>query len=238
LANGPGIINPVVIWDEKDVVLFDAGLPGMREDFREASVNASIPFEKLNHVLITHADMDHIGSLSQIIHEGRASITVMAHQEEKPYIECERQPIRLKQMESALESITGVMRVQMEALATNLRQNYKRLCVKVDKTIEDGEGLPICGGITGIYTPGHTPGHMSYYLNKVKLLIAGDILQVENGLLRECPDMTIIDKAAVAASLKKLSGYKIETVVCYHGGLFHGDVSKQIGDIIAQRSWF
>lgn len=29
LANGSGVINPLIVWDEKDVVLFDAGLPAM-----------------------------------------------------------------------------------------------------------------------------------------------------------------------------------------------------------------
>jgi hypothetical protein len=68
------------------------------------------------------------------------------------------------------------------------------------------------------------------------LLIAGDIIQIENGRLRVCPDMTIIDKEAVAGSLKKISSYKIETVVCYHGGLFRGDVVQQMADMITQKS--
>lgn len=88
LANGPGVINPLLVWDAKDVLLFDTGLPGMGTIFHQATINAHVPFERLNKVLITHADMDHIGSLSQIIHETGAGITVMAHEEEKPYIEC------------------------------------------------------------------------------------------------------------------------------------------------------
>jgi len=68
MVNGPGTINPLLIWDEKDVVLFDAGLPGMGAKFREASEETSVPFERLNKILMIHSDMDHIGSLSQIIH--------------------------------------------------------------------------------------------------------------------------------------------------------------------------
>lgn len=95
----------------------------------------------------------------------------------------------------------------------------------VDKTIADGEVLPFCGGITCIYTPGHTPGHMSYYVEEHKLLIAGDILQLIDGSLVKCPDFTILDKEAVTASLRNLSQYEIEMIVCYHGGLFYGDIS-------------
>jgi len=129
--------------------------------------------------------------------------------------------------------MTGALREQMEALTEKLRQNYRMLSVKVDKTVEDGEVLPFCGGITGIHTPGHTPGHMCYYLERFKLLIAGDILQVVNGSLMKCPDSTIIDKEAAADSLKKLSRYKTEAVVCYHGGFFSGDASLRIAELTA-----
>ncbi len=104
----------------------------------------------------------------------------------------------------------------------------------MDKTIADGEILPFCGGITCIYTPGHTPGHMSYYLEKFNLLIAGDILQIIDGSLVKCPYFTILDKDSVTASLKKLSQYKIEMIVCYHGGLFQGDVSHRIVEIASE----
>jgi glyoxylase-like metal-dependent hydrolase (beta-lactamase superfamily II) len=75
------------------------------------------------------------------------------------------------------------------------------------------------GGITCIYTLGHTTGHMSYCLNKHKLLIVGDILQVMDDHLVKYSEFTILDKEAVTASLKKLSRYEIEMAVCYHGGL-------------------
>ncbi len=231
LANGPGVINPLIVWDEKDVVLFDAGLPGMDKKFRETAADTGVPFERLNKVLITHSDMDHIGSLSQIINIRGGDITVFAHKEEKPYIECELPPIRLKQMEANICSMTGAMREQIVTMTENLKKSYQMFKAIVDKTLEDGEVLPVCGGITCIYTPGHTPGHMSYYLEKLKLLIAGDILQVMDGSLEKCPDFTILDKEAFIASLKKISRYKIEMLVCYHGGLFRGDATNRIVEI-------
>lgn len=225
LANGPGVINPLIIWDENDVVLFDAGLPGMGKIIRETAADASVPFKRLNKILITHSDMDHIGSLPQIINEAETIITLMAHKEEKPFIECELPPIRLKQMEAHALSMTGTMRDQIETMTEDLRRSYWMFKASVDKTIADGEVLPFCGGITCIYTPGHTPGHMSYYVEEHKLLIAGDILQLIDGSLVKCPDFTILDKEAVTASLRNLSQYEIEMIVCYHGGLFYGDIS-------------
>lgn len=234
LANGPGVISPLILWDEKDVVLFDAGLPGMGTIIHETAVHAGVPFERLNKILITHSDMDHVGSLSQIIQEAGTGITLMAHKEEKPYIECELPPIRLKQMEANASLMTGTMREQITAMTENLKKNYRKFKATVDKTIADGEILPFCGGITCIYTPGHTPGHMCYYLEKSNLLIAGDILQVSDGSLVKCPDFTILDKESLTASLKKLSQFKIEMIVCYHGGLFQGDASHRILEITGE----
>jgi len=231
LANGPGVINPLMIWDEKDVVLFDAGLPGMDKKFFEIAADTGVPFERLNKVLITHSDMDHIGSLAQIINIHGGDITVFAHKEEKPYIECELPPLRLKQMEASICSMAEPMREQIVIMIEKLKRSYRMFKVIVDKPLEDGEVLQVCGGITCIYTPGHTPGHMSYYIEMFKLLIAGDILQIIDGSLEKCPDFTILDNGANIASLKRLRQFEIDKIVCYHGGLFHGDASQRIAEI-------
>lgn len=136
-------------------------------------------------------------------------------------------------MEANLGTMTGILREQLETMTEKLKQNYQLFKAKVDKCVEDGEVLPFCGGITGIHTPGHTPGHMCYYLERLKLLIAGDILQVVNGSLVKCPNFTVLDKEAIANSLNKLSRYEIGTVVCYHGGLFRGDASQRIAELVA-----
>lgn len=232
LANGPGVINPLMIWDDRDVVLFDAGLPDMGTAIREAAERAGVPIERLNKVMITHSDMDHIGSLSQIIHESEGKIAIFAHKEEKPYIECELPPVRVKQMEERIDLTSGAMREQLVRMTEGLKKNYHMFKAKVDKTVEDGEVLPVCGGITCIFTPGHTPGHMSYYFEKSRLLVAGDILQINDGTISRGPNFTTVDEKALEESLKKLSNYEIKSVVCYHGGLFQGDVTAKIAEML------
>ena len=237
LANGSGMVHPVVIWDEKDVVLFDAGLPDMVPQIQTASIQAGLPFERLNKILVTHSDMDHIGSLAQIIQESKESITVYAHREEKPYIECALPPVRLAQMVEAASQMQGAMREQLSEMVEKLKKNYQLFQANVDHTPEDGEVLPFCGGITCIHTPGHTPGHMCYYLKDHGLLIAGDIFAVVNGDLKTCPERLILNQNDMAASLEKLCGYSMDTVICYHGGLFTGDAAGRIAGL-AGRPFF
>ena len=98
----------------------------------------------------------------------------------------------------------------------------------MDKTIEDGEELPFCGGIQVIFTPGHTTGHICLYLKKYKTLVAGDAMNVIDGELSgPNPQFTYNMKEAVN-SLKKLSKYDINSVICYHGGVYSQNVNQRI----------
>jgi len=231
LANGPGVIHPTVIWDKNDVVLVDTGLPGQREQIRAAMEKAGIPFEQLSKVLITHSDMDHIGSLANIVHEAPLKVAVLAHAAEKPFIECEQPPIRLAQIEAGLAFLSGERRQEMMRLSENLKATYKSFQAKVDRTVDDNTELPEGGGIKVIHTPGHTLGHICLYLKPSKVLIAGDALQVADGELVPSPDFTLVDKAAAAESLAKLARYDIETVLCYHGGLYDNRVNRRIAEL-------
>src|SRR5215217_2330221 len=53
--------------------------------------------------------------------------------------------------------------------------------IGVDEYLEDGERLDLAGGTRVIFTPGHTPGHLSLYLERPKVLVAGDALTAEGG---------------------------------------------------------
>jgi len=52
---------------------------------------------------------------------------------------------------------------EMKSVFQSQKLDYLEFTVNVDKTLEDGEELPFCGGITVIHTPGHTPGHICLY---------------------------------------------------------------------------
>jgi glyoxylase-like metal-dependent hydrolase (beta-lactamase superfamily II) len=81
---GPTIIHPTLIWDDKTVVLADTGFPGQLQQIREAMDRAGVPFDRLDKVIITHQDIDHIGSLPDIVRESPHKVEVLAHEEEKP----------------------------------------------------------------------------------------------------------------------------------------------------------
>jgi glyoxylase-like metal-dependent hydrolase (beta-lactamase superfamily II) len=101
--------------------------------------------------------------------------------------------------------------------------------------VEDGEQLPFCGGITVIHTPGHKPGHICLYVQETKTLIAADALAVEGDALILPPKSVNLDWRLAIKSLEKLIKYDIQTVICYHGGIWKGDVSRSITELASSQ---
>ena len=229
LQTGPEMVHPVVLSDENHAILVDAGTPGLAEQIISAMEEAGVPVSRLNHILLTHADTDHVGSLAKLISLLPRKAEVLCHELEKPYVQCDVPPLRLSQMEAALGRLNGEQFNKVTALVQNLKTNYKNLAVPVTRTVEDGEWLP-CGAQL-IYTPGHTPGHICLYLAKGRTLIAGDLMNITNGELYPAPDYFAYDKEAQKASLRRLTQYDIQTVVCYHGGIYQGEAGKRIKEL-------
>ncbi|MNC58474.1 putative metallo-hydrolase YflN [compost metagenome] len=102
---------------------------------------------------------------------------------------------------------------------------------RVDQTLTGGELLPIAGGITVIYTPGHSPGHLSLYHQASRTLIAADALTVRGGELCGPDAAATPDMAGALRSLHKFADFEIDQVICYHGGLFRGGVNRRIAEL-------
>ncbi len=118
-----------------------------------------------------------------------------------------------------------------------MREVLERLePVGVDEHLEDGERLDIAGGIRVIFTPGHTPGHLSLYLERSKVLIAGDALRAERGtLIGPNPSMTLEMRTAIQ-SIRRLADLEIDTIVCYHGGVVSEDANGQLRRVVREAS--
>jgi len=224
---GQNIIHPTLTWDDDTVVLVDAGFSGQLQQIREAMARAGVSFDRLDKVIVTHQDIDHIGGLPDIILESSHKVEVLSHEEEKLYIEGRKPLIKMNQarLSKRLVSLPEEQRQQAEALFANPPK------ASVDTAVADGEILPYCGGITVIFTPGHTPGHICLYLNKSKILVTGDALVAADGELRGPNPGATYDMDAALESLKKLTRYDIETVVCYHGGVYRDNPNKRLAEL-------
>ncbi|KAB2334425.1 MBL fold metallo-hydrolase [Cytobacillus depressus] len=202
------IIHPTLLWDQEMAVLIDTGFPGQIEDLSVAMEKVGVSFDKLKVIILTHQDIDHIGSLPEILQEFGSNIKVYAHELDKPYIQGDLPLLKDGHIENPPKG-------------------------KVNDTLIDGQELSYCGGIRVIYTPGHTPGHVSLYLKQSKTLIAGDSMYSVNGIIEGIHAPTVLDLKEARLSLKKYLDIDIESVVCYHGGLSKVNINDQIQKVIS-----
>ncbi len=221
------VIHPTLVWDANSVVLVDAGFPGQGEPVRAAIEEAGVAFERLEWLILTHHDIDHVGSAGSIRRALDGRVKILAYADEQAYIEGEKRPLKLAQMESNLNALPEEMRAVYERLNAGFQASQ----VRVDQTLSDGEVLPFGGGMTVIATPGHTLGHICLFLPASKILIAGDALWVEEGRVTMAPPSTNYDLEMCRKSLAKLSAYDIQTVICYHGGLYQDEPNRHIAEL-------
>lgn len=223
----PTKIYPTVILNNDSLILVDTGFPGVFNQICEAIEKEGLQFSKLDTIIFTHQDIDHIGNVSEILNKVIGNIKIFSHKEEKAYINGEKTPVKLAMLESNLDNLPNNMKAAHKMLKAGFQNNK----VNIDETLIDRQELPYCGGITVIHTPGHTPGHICLYIKSFKLLIAGDIFAISDGLLIRGNQDYNYDNEENKKSIQKLIKYDIETVICYHGGMYNDNVNKRIAEL-------
>src|SRR5215212_10914286 len=215
-------LNLTLIVDvENGNTLVDAGLPDQIEAISAALHEGGIGVGDLRRIIFTHQDLDHVGSGAALVRQSGAK--ALAHPDDAPYIEGELRP--LKVTPEMLER-----RPQMREVLERLEP------VRVDEHLEDGSRLDLAGGIRVIFTPGHTPGHISLYLERPKVLIAGDALTAEGSSLKGPNQSMTLEMRTALQSMRRLADLEIDTIVCYHGGVVGEDANGQLRRVILEAS--
>lgn len=224
----PTTIYPMLLIGEDDCLLVDAGYPGQAEAFLDAIKHEGLLPRQITGLLITHHDIDHIGSaaaLKKRIQDAR----IISHTLDKPFIQGDQKPLKLAAFEMEMIDKPEEERQFLYKITRAFEQSY----LPVDETVQDGQTLNIAGGITVIHSPGHTPGHLCLYIPAIKCLIAADALRVFDGKLGLMVDDNNADPVLFRQSIQKLTAFDVDRVVCYHGGYFEGPVNNQLRDLLA-----
>jgi glyoxylase-like metal-dependent hydrolase (beta-lactamase superfamily II) len=193
--------------------LVDTGLPGQTNAIAAALVEAGLQVADLKRIILTHQDIDHVGTLHDLVQASGAR--VLAHEVEVPTIDGTMPP-RFARPELLAQ------RPEMRAMAERFQPT------PVDEPLQDGARLDLAGGVRVVFTPGHTPGHMCLYLERSKTLIAGDALTSNDGQLMGPNQGATQDMPTASQSVRKLAELDVQTIVCYHGGVVAEDANGQL----------
>ena len=222
------IITPVLLHDEQHTILVDCGYPDFLPLLEKAAQKHCIHLQSLTAVIVTHHDMDHIGSLAAL-KRTYPQIEIIAYESEVPYLAGTKKSLRIEQAEATLDDLSPEEKPYAEAFIRFLQSIEP---AQVDRTVTHQERLPWCGGIEIIHTPGHMPGHISLYLPASKTLIAGDAVVASSGKLEIANPQFTMDMEAAIRSVRLLLKYDTRQLICYHGGLFAGDARQALHQLI------
>lgn len=208
------IFNASLIMDAANgPTLVDTGLPGQTEEIIGELAKAGITVGDLKRIILTHQDIDHIGSLADLLLMNK--VPVLAHATEVPFIDGSEPP-RFARPEILAQ------RPELRVVAERFQPTH------VDEQLQDGTRLDLAGGVRVIWTPGHTPGHICLYLERSKTLISGDALTSSDGQLAGPNEGATPDMATASQSVQKLAALDVQAIVCYHGGVVSDDANGQL----------
>ena len=215
-------------FDDKRVTLIDSGHPGQLELIVAAMLDDGLSIDELTAIVLTHQDIDHIGSANALRESSTQIVIVYAHRIEVPFIDGRRRLLKLtdEAIEHALSRLPAEVSTERRAAIEYALRNPPR--VDVDVPLEDGQRLPLPGNPLVICTPGHTPGHISLFFEQSSTLVAGDCLMANDQKLMLPGEDLCADYTQARESAKKLKQFKPETVICYHGGIVSGDALLQL----------
>lgn len=217
------IVNVCFIGNPDDEwVLVDAGMPHSADDIIGVAAERFGKGRKPKAILLTHGHFDHVGSIVHLLEEW--DIPVYAHELELPYLTGK------ENYPNGDPTVDGGLVSEMSPLFPN---HGIDLGNRVEKLPADGR-IPNMPGWRWVHTPGHTPGHVSYFRDDDRTLLAGDafvtvrqeslykvLMQVQE--ISGPPKYFTTNWLAAKESVKTLQALHPEVAVTGHGRPMTGE---------------
>ncbi len=201
----------VLLFEEERLTLVDAGAPGSAGRVLGYIVGLGRRPDEVDHIVLTHGHLDHVGSLAEL--RAATGAVVWAHADDAAWVAGRVQAPQL---------------VPNPFLDSVLRPVVRVRPVPVDRELRDGDWLPMLGGVQVVHVPGHTRGSIALYIPSRRALVVGDALQVKHGRLTPPTRLFTEDMPRACRSIGRLSQLDVDLLIFSHFRCRRGAVRREL----------
>ncbi|NJY63973.1 MBL fold metallo-hydrolase [Salinimicrobium sp. CDJ15-81-2] len=218
------IVNVIFIGEEKsgNWVLIDTGMPKSHSNIIEVAEKRFGKNAKPEAILLTHGHFDHVGGIVDLLEKWK--VPVYAHRLEIPFLtgkEAYPEPD---------PTVEGGMLAKLSSI-------YPHEPIDISEVVEElptDQSVPFLPDWKWIHTPGHSRGHVSFFRESDRTLIAGDAfitvkqdsfyrVLVQKKEIQGPPRYLTPDWAKAKASVEKLAALNPNVAVTGHGPAMEGE---------------
>jgi glyoxylase-like metal-dependent hydrolase (beta-lactamase superfamily II) len=193
--------NSFLVREADGFTAVDTGLPGSAKGILETASKHGAPILR---ILLTHAHMDHVASLDAL-HKLLPNAEVMISERDARFLRGDRS-------------------LDPSEPQTKPRGSFKTCTTQPTRLLNTGDRI---GSLEVIATPGHTPGHISFFDHRDGTLIAGDAFSTKGGisvsgtvrLLFPFPAIATWHKPTAIASAERSCEFDAKRLAVGHGDI-------------------
>lgn len=227
------IVNACILGDASGWILVDCGLENSYDYIIKTAEEQFGNGSRPNAIILTHGHFDHIGCVLKL--SDYWEVKVFAHGLEFPYLTGKKD--YPEPDPSADEGLVAKLSPAFPHTSVDLGDRLAEL--PSDRTvpgIKEWEWIP---------TPGHTPGHISLFRSRDRILLAGDAFTTtkqesflsvltEKEEVKGPPAYLTMDWEASNASVDQLKGLAPELVLPSHGAPMRGEELKKHLEMLSE----